>query len=261
MAARSGESVIDERGARPAVRDDGEMLPGVRPVAHAYEQIADQLRAMIVTGRLADGERLPSEATLAGAFSVSRATVREGLRLLAAQNLIRTSKGRDGGSFVSLPTIEYVSETLGSGIGLLAQAEQVTVDQLLEVRELLEVPAAGLAALRSGRERLGALDALHAGDEAVLDAHNDFARNAAFHATVIKASENALLELAARPIFEILQARLLLSSLPGTFTASVAEQHAVIADAISCGNQEAAETAMREHLRFIRPYYRGLAER
>ena len=50
----------------------------------AYEQVADQLYALIVAGELARGERLPSESVLAREFGVSRATVREALRHLAA---------------------------------------------------------------------------------------------------------------------------------------------------------------------------------
>ena len=64
----------------------------------AYEQVADQLRELIVTGELAPGERLPTETVLAREFGVSRATVREALRLLAAQGLIRTAKGAAAGA-------------------------------------------------------------------------------------------------------------------------------------------------------------------
>jgi len=65
----------------------------VRRVLKAYEQIAEQLRDLILGGRLSPGERLPTEAMLAKQFGVSRATVRESLRVLTAQNLIRTAKG------------------------------------------------------------------------------------------------------------------------------------------------------------------------
>ena len=60
-------------------------------------------------GELSRGERLPNEAVLAREFGVSRGTVREALRVLAAQNLIRTAKGAGGGSFVTLPTVDHIS--------------------------------------------------------------------------------------------------------------------------------------------------------
>ena len=92
-----------------------ERQPGpvpVRRVRKAYEQVADQLRELIMTGELAPGERLPNEALLAREFGVSRATVREALRVLAAQNLLRTAKGAGGGSYVTIPTVDHISEFL-----------------------------------------------------------------------------------------------------------------------------------------------------
>ena len=62
----------------------------------AYEQVADALHRQVVTGELEPGSRLPTEVELASGFGVSRATVREALRLLAAQSLIRTAKGAGG---------------------------------------------------------------------------------------------------------------------------------------------------------------------
>ncbi|HEY4830107.1 MAG TPA: winged helix-turn-helix domain-containing protein, partial [Solirubrobacteraceae bacterium] len=48
----------------------------------AYEQLADKIRASILAGDLREGQRIPSEAQLAGDAGVSRSTVREALRLL-----------------------------------------------------------------------------------------------------------------------------------------------------------------------------------
>ena len=126
----------------------------VRRVRKAYEQVADQLRELIMTGELAPGERLPNEALLAREFGVSRATVREALRVLAAQNLLRTAKGAGGGSYVTLPTVDHISEFLRSNINLLTESRDVTLDELIEARELLEVPAARLAAARRSRGRI-----------------------------------------------------------------------------------------------------------
>jgi len=64
-------------------------------------QIAAAIRDAIVSGALIVDERLPSEAELADQFSVSRPTVREALKRLAAQSLIRTQRGAFGGAFVN----------------------------------------------------------------------------------------------------------------------------------------------------------------
>jgi len=118
-----------------------------------------RLREQILEGVLEEGLRLPKETVLAEDFGVSRATIREALRLLTAQNLIRTAKGAGGGSFVTVPSVDHISESLRSGIGLLATADDLTLEELLETRELLEVPAARLAARRRSEDDLVLLQA------------------------------------------------------------------------------------------------------
>ena len=61
-------------------------------------QIAEAIRDAIINGQLIVDERLPSEAELAEQFDVSRSTVREALKRLAAQSLIRTQRGAFGGA-------------------------------------------------------------------------------------------------------------------------------------------------------------------
>ena len=75
----------------------------------AYEEVASELRAQIVTGERGDGDRLPNENTLAEQFGVSRATIREALRVLTAQDLIRTAKGAGGGSYVQVPSVRHIT--------------------------------------------------------------------------------------------------------------------------------------------------------
>src|SRR2546423_3466595 len=128
-------------------------------VRKAYEQVYDQLRELIMRGELERGQRLPGEAELAREFGVSRGTVREALRLLAAHNLIRTAKGAGGGSFVTLPTADHVSEVLQANIRLLNESREVTAEEMLETRELLEPFAARMAAERRTDEDLERLRA------------------------------------------------------------------------------------------------------
>lgn len=68
-------------------------------------QVADLIRTAILEGRLAVDERLPTEEELARRFGISRPTVREALKVLAAQNLIRSRRGPSGGTFVNRPDV------------------------------------------------------------------------------------------------------------------------------------------------------------
>jgi len=227
----------------------------VRRVRKAYEQVADQLRDLIVSGKLARGERLPNETVLAREFGVSRATVREALRLLTAQSLIRTAKGAGGGTYVTMPTVDHVSEFLNSALNLLAAAEHVTLDELLEAREALEVPAARMAALRRTNEAVEDLRAAIPPDPDMLGPTEQFEYNADFHTSIIAAAGNGFLMMAAQPLFSILQTQLARSSLGARFHQGINDQHRAIVAAIDAGDGRAAEKEMRAHLEWLRPHY------
>jgi DNA-binding FadR family transcriptional regulator len=226
-----------------------------RGAAKAYEFVAARLREQILDGALPRGARLPNEIVLAGEFGVSRATVREALRLLTAQNLIRTAKGAGGGSYVTVPSAEHVSESLRSGLGLMTAAEDVSLGELLEVRELLEVPAAKLAAKRRGDEHVERLRAAIPSQPLRLGTQEQFAYNADFHSIVIEASRNTLLSIAAQPVFAVLQTHLARSRLGRTFHRAINDDHREIAAAIESGDERVAGERMYEHLEFLRPYY------
>jgi GntR family transcriptional repressor for pyruvate dehydrogenase complex len=217
--------------------------------------VAGTLREQILDGALRQGVRLPNETVLATEFGVSRATVREALRLLAAQDLIRTAKGAGGGSYVTLPSVDHISEALRSGIGLLASAEDVSLEELLEARELLEVPAARLAALRRSDEDVERLREAIPEEPLRLGTSEQFVYNRDFHSVVIESSRNTLLSIAAQPVFAVLQTHLARSKLGAAFHRAVNEHHVAIAAAIEAGGTRAAEREMHAHLEFLRPFY------
>ena len=231
----------------------------------AYEQIAAVLRGRVVAGELEPGHRLPTETMLATEFGVSRATVREALRQLDAQSLIRTSKGATGGSYVTLPSAGHLSASLRSGIGLLADAHDVSLDELLEARELLEVPAARLAARRRQEHDLERLRAAIPGRPLELGAQEQFAHNADFHSVVLEASGNVLLAIAAQPVFDVLQTRLARSTLGSRFHRTINTHHRAIAAAIEAGDEVTAGGEMLAHVEYLRPFYekawRGMRRR
>jgi DNA-binding FadR family transcriptional regulator len=220
-----------------------------------YEVVAERLRQRVVHGDLQPGERLPNEAALAVDFGVSRATVREALRVLAAQSLIRTSKGAGGGSYVTLPSVNGVSDFVESSITILSDADDVTLEELLEARELLEVPAARLAAERRTEEELERLREAIPDEPLRLGTQRQFVYNQDFHLVVIEGCRNALLAIAAQPVFAVLQRNLARSKLGARFHRTINEHHRAIAAAIEAGDADAAGGEMYEHLEFLRPYY------
>ncbi len=172
--------------------------------------MAERLRALVVEGELRPGSRLPNEAVLAQEFGVSRATLREALRSLAAQSLIR---------------------------------------------ELLEVPAARLAARRRSESALERLRATIPDAPLRLGTEEQYVYNQDFHSVVLEGCGNVLLAIAVQPIFGVLQRNLARSVLGARFHRAVNDQHRAIAGAIEAGDAGAAEGEMHAHLEYLRPYY------
>jgi DNA-binding FadR family transcriptional regulator len=245
---------IDRRLLLQPVETRSDRVP-VRRVRKAYEQVADQLRELIMTGQLSPGERLPNEALLASEFGVSRATVREALRVLTTQNLVRTAKGTGGGSYVTLPTVDHISEFLRSNINLLTESEDLTLAELVEARELLEVPAARLAATRRSEEDLDRIRGSIPGQPLALNTREQFVYNKGFHSALLDSCGNALLSIAAQPVFSALQTKLSRSTLGRRFHREINAQHRRIAEALEESNPEAAGHEMRRHLEFLVPFY------
>jgi GntR family transcriptional repressor for pyruvate dehydrogenase complex len=230
---------MQERGLMK--RDDG--VPGT-PV---YAVVAHRLRSTILSGALVPGARLPSEAELSAEFGVGRSTIREALKVLASQNLITTTRGVTGGSFVAVPTVSDISTHLETGVGLMAAVETVSVDQLMEVRQVLEVPAAGIAAHRRSEAQLDELrQAIFDPGEAA--GPETYAQNQEFHLVLLRAAANPLLEVITAPVFRVLSSRFGRDRAPAGFWQCVDADHRVLLRLVEEGDSMAAMAAMRRHL-------------
>ncbi len=235
-----------------------QVTPPVIRVRKAYEQVYDQLRELIIRGELPRGERLPGEIVLAREFGVSRGTVREALRALEAHNLIRTAKGASGGSFVTLPTVDHVSEFLEANISLLSEANDVTLEEFLETRRLLEVYAARQCAVRRSEADLERLRGTILDDPDELAVEQRYIYNQEFHTAVLDAAGNTLLRIAAQPIFSILQTNLSRETLSPRFPGRVNDDHRAILEAIEAGDGDAAAEEMRKHLVYLSRTYKSM---
>jgi len=135
------------------------MKTDLDPSAELSAQIAKAVRDAIVSGDLIVGDRLPSEAELSDQFSVSRATVREALKRLAAQSLIRTQRGAFGGAFVNRLSFEEAYGQQITTSTLLLSMNAVRFDVACEARFALERACAPLAATRRDADHLATMRA------------------------------------------------------------------------------------------------------
>lgn len=227
----------------------------------AYRVVADDLRRQILSGALKSGDRLPTESELCELHSVSRSTVREALRALATERLLVTRRGVAGGSFVASPAPEEIAGLVQSSLSLLTDDSAVSVQSLLEVRLMLEVPAAGLAATRRGQRDLEALDS-HLFDPDATDLESMFSANRDFHLDLLRGAANPVLEAVAAPIFGVVYERFVRGEAPAQFWHRVDDDHRDILDRVRAGDAAGAEEAQRAHLLQLGPTYERIdAER
>lgn len=217
----------------------------------AYQLLADDLRAQITSGQLRPGDRLPTEPELCARSGVSRSTVREALRLLASQHLIVTTRGVTGGSFVSHPSPDQLADSFSTGVRLLLTAAQVPTAELIEVREIFDVPAAELAARRRTEEDLGVLNAAMF-DPAADSLDTMVAAQCSFHTALAAATHNSLYELLARPLYRLCNDRELGESGSPGFWAQVGADHREILRRVAAGDAPGAAAAARAHLSLLK---------
>jgi DNA-binding FadR family transcriptional regulator len=237
---------------------DSARLPSLRRVRKAYEQVYDQLHETIVSGAVPRGARLPTETALAADLGVGRSTIREALRLLASDGLIETTKGAAGGSFVTLPTPDRVSDDLARNLGLLSLTHDVTLPEFLEARELIETHAVRQVAARRTDADLEALRATLAPIGTEMSDQEQYLHNREFHAILVAASGNVLLRICALPIFYVLHTRLVRTTLPAGFSSRICADHGAILAAVQARDPELAERRMRDHLTDLEAVYAAI---
>jgi len=107
----------------------------------AAEAIAETLRRQIVD-ELTDGDHIGSADDLIDRFQVSGPTVRQAMRVLEAEGLIRVRRGNNGGFFASTPSVEIVSRSASA----LLRSQGATLDDLVAVSQIIGPEVAGRAA-------------------------------------------------------------------------------------------------------------------
>jgi GntR family transcriptional repressor for pyruvate dehydrogenase complex len=208
---------------------------------HVMTAIKERIRAE----RLAQGDPLPSETALALEFGVSRAVVREAFRSLAALKLIDIGNGRRARVSAIDPNV------LGLVLDHAVHTNQITIQQIYDVRRTIEMRTVALAALRRGDDEAAAIGAhadAMARDFAIPDQVME--HDIAFHEAIARASRNPLFALVVGSFHIVTRQTWGIgwSSRPNDAErmASVA-CHRLIARAIAGRDPRAAGAAMADH--------------
>ena len=232
------------------------MAPNSIPQQHfvrprSADNMVRELTAAVTRGEVKPGERIGSELDLIQRFGVSRAVVREALRLLERDGIVSVKPGPSGGIFGGYPGVQ----SLVRSIDVYGMFHDVTPDHLIEARIELEVLTAGLAAVRADADDLAALRRLN-GEWVRLAAAADSAAaarlNVEFHVALTRAAHN--------PVFvafiDALEGLLYASALAHRAVdvgPEVVYSHEQVLDAVLRRQPAEAAARMREHLERFRP--------
>ena len=205
--------------------------------------VARQIARTIVNEDLSVGSPMEPEAVMLDRFGVSRASLREALRILETQGLISIKPGPGGGPSVA----DVNSRDFARMATLFFQVLRVRFREVVEARLIIEPVMAGLAAARHDPELEDELlEIVRRGNEA--DERQWLIESDAFHGMVLGMSGNPLMNLVGKALKDIYTDRVAGLTFPGGERKHVRDVHAEIAQAIVNGDAEVAETLMREHM-------------
>jgi len=210
-------------------------------------QIAQSIREAIVNGKLLVDERLPSEAELSDNFAVSRPTVREALKRLAAQNLIRTRRGATGGAFVNRLTYPAAYEHQITTATLLLSMNEVDFETACEARYTLERACAPLAATRRTPDHLATMRAeIHRQAQPGLTDEAFCASDVAFHRALVDAAANPVLSYQLAGAIEAIEPLMNMITFTARSREKIISHHAALITSLETQDIPLAERTLGE---------------
>jgi GntR family transcriptional repressor for pyruvate dehydrogenase complex len=212
------------------------------------ERVALEIVHDIVARRLRTGDRLPLEAAMVENYRVSRASLREALRLLEVQGLIRLKPGPGGGPVVGKVDAAHLARTATLYLHLSA----ANYRHLLDAQVRLEPLCASLAAAHPDRK--AAMQPYLEVPE--FESEQDyFAQTKQFHVAVYGLAANPVLTLLTHAVTHIVADQVVATMDPVELRGPIVHEHTAIARAIANGHATKAATLMGEHFALQRDYY------
>ncbi len=229
--------------------------------ASLAKQIAEKIRESIADGTLKADDRLPTEGELAKQFRVSRPTIREALKRLAAQSLIRSRRGPAGGTFVNRPSYQEVSSNLTTAPALLVSLGEFEVPEVLEARHELEVTCARLAAERNEEPELDVMaKEIETQKNSALSDVDFCASDIRFHRAMSDASHNPVLQFVMFAVIEALQPIENMVVFRFREREEIIKQHEKMLAALKARDTEAVVAAVTEQTEYLRERFDAAQE-
>jgi GntR family transcriptional regulator, transcriptional repressor for pyruvate dehydrogenase complex len=220
---------------------------GATPHSQLTMQVVEHVRALIASGEVKPGDRLPPERELARKLQISRSSLRAGIGFLSAMGVLKSRHG--AGTFVSSGPPALDSNSL-SVLGVL---HGFLPWQMFEARLVLESSVAALAAERATDEHIAELAEEVAEMYASLDdPHEYLIHDVRFHRTIARASGNPILGALMETITANLYEHRIKTVVKSQDLKESAEMHREIYRSIRSHNPTQARNAMERHLNLAR---------
>lgn len=214
-----------------------------------WQQVEEQIKALIFTNKLRIGDMLPSEEELAQKLQVGRRSVREALHSLQKMGIVEIRQGK--GAFFTGAKLDGYLESLATSISFRLHEEKTALLQLLEVRKILEAEVASLSTSRTSNEDLRIMEENLARQRQAIKMGDLELFNSAdldFHNGLVKGCKNSILEAVYNALSNLmLKSRQKTNQIPGVAERSL-KDHQDIFLAVRSGNAKKAYRCMLVHM-------------
>jgi GntR family transcriptional regulator, transcriptional repressor for pyruvate dehydrogenase complex len=228
---------------------------GATPRRRTYDALLQDIEADLRSGKITLGDRLPGERTLAETYGISRASVREAIRILDAMGVLRSSVG--SGPTSGAIVISDPSAGLSSALRLHVASSRLPVEDIVQTRILLETWTAQAAAARTGgdEELEQAAQLLQAMDNPDLDRATFHELDARFHVALSSLAGNAVVatmmeSLSGSIVGYVKGAMDAMDAWPDVLSALRTQHHGIF-DAVHARDGELAARLLREHIEWF----------
>lgn len=218
-----------------------------------YEHVVQQIKQMIIDGILKKGDKLPTERELSEQLQVSRASIREAIKSLEVIGLLEARQG--AGNYIK----ESFDQVLFEPMSMIFMLESRNPNEIVELREAMELEAAALAAKNIDNVELEEIRLLvdkikNSEDEEITAAYD---KN--FHYAIAKASKNVLIMSVLNVISSLID-EVIIGSRKKILSVQANKeklnnQHELIYYALKNGDASEAYEAMKGHFKLIKDYY------
>jgi DNA-binding FadR family transcriptional regulator len=226
----------------------------------AFEHIIFQIEEAIHSGQLRPGDKLPAERELAETFGVSRASVREALRVLEGFGVVAARVGNGPNSGSTISNTGGIGMT--SALRLHAAVMQIPTRDIVDVRVQLEMHAVRRACTASRADDLARIRQTMEAMVAATSPEEFHALDTEFHVALARASGNELLPVMMESLRGAMQRDMLAGyARQGDWEplrTDLVEQHRGILEAVEVGDEDNAAELVKRHIRHF--YRQSLAE-